>query len=275
VGSPHFARLWGKAQLELCRSAEKLANPSGQRRYSLNPQAQSLWLPAIQGQVVLTRKAPIEAIEHLQRASPPIEYGQIYFINQISCLYSTYLRGQAYQGAGQGKEAAAEFQKILDQSGVVWNCWTGALARLGVARANPFQAKKSTGADADAARVRALAAYKDFLPLWKDADPDIPVYKNAKAEYAKVAVAGNLLELASSCSFALGASDGNRMLKIASGLLAGLGSRREVNPLSEDDWKKFPVSVGPGERHPKEAVFPLTVCPTFAHHVPTTSEVTG
>jgi eukaryotic-like serine/threonine-protein kinase len=69
---------------------------------------------------------------------------------------------------------------------IVWNCWTGALAHLGVARANALQSKTSQGADADAARVRALAAYKDFLTLWKDADPDIPILKQAKAEYAKL-----------------------------------------------------------------------------------------
>ena len=68
----------------------------------------------------------------------------------------------------------------------MWNCWTGALARLGVARANGIVAKSSHGADADAARTRALAAYKDFLTLWKDADPDIPILKQAKTEYAKL-----------------------------------------------------------------------------------------
>jgi len=101
-----------------------------------------------------------------------------------------YVRGEAYLAAGQGKESAAEFQKILEHSGIVWNCWTGALAHLGVARANALQSRTSQGqgqrADADAARVRALAAYKDFLTLWKDADPDIPILKQAKAEYAKL-----------------------------------------------------------------------------------------
>ena len=97
-----------------------------------------------------------------------------------------YVRGEAYLAAGQGSAAAAEFQKILDHSGIVWNCWTGALAHLGVARANALQSRTSQGADADAARVRALAAYKDFLTLWKDADPDIPILKEAKAEYAKL-----------------------------------------------------------------------------------------
>ena len=78
------------------------------------------------------------------------------------------------------------FQKILDHSGIVWNCWTGALAHLGVARANVLQARTSQGAEADAARVRALAAYKGFLTLWKDADPDIPIFIAAKAEDAKL-----------------------------------------------------------------------------------------
>jgi hypothetical protein len=90
--------------------------------------------------------------------------------------------------AGQGNAAAAEFQKILDHSGIVWNCWTGALARLGVARADALESRTSQGADADAARVRALAAYKDFLTLWKDADPDVPILKVAKGEYAKLQI---------------------------------------------------------------------------------------
>jgi hypothetical protein len=85
-----------------------------------------------------------------------------------------------------GKEGAAEFQKILDHNGIVWNCWTGSLAHLGVARANAMIAKSAQGADADAARTRALTAYKDFLALWKDADPDISILKQAKAEYAKL-----------------------------------------------------------------------------------------
>ena len=107
-------------------------------------------------------------------------------MNQTSCLVPTYFRGQAYLAAGQGTAAAGEFQKILDHIGIVSNCWTGALAHLGVARANALQAKNSQGAEADAARMRALAAYKDFLTLWTYADPDIPIYKQAIAEYAKL-----------------------------------------------------------------------------------------
>jgi hypothetical protein len=88
--------------------------------------------------------------------------------------------------SGQGQQSAAKFQKILEHRGIVGNCFTGAPAHLGLARANAMQARTLQGADAEAARVRALAAYKDFLALWKDADPDIPILKRAKAEYAKL-----------------------------------------------------------------------------------------
>jgi len=107
-------------------------------------------------------------------------------VMNVSCLYHVYVRGDAYLAAGQGSAAAGEFQKILNHSGIVWNCWTGALAHLGVARANALQSRTSQGVDADSARVRALGAYKDFLMLWKDADPNIPILKQAKAEYAKL-----------------------------------------------------------------------------------------
>jgi eukaryotic-like serine/threonine-protein kinase len=155
------------------------------KRYPAHTQMQLLWLPAIQAQLALNQKNSAAALNALQAASA-IELGGIPFITNTSCLYPTYVRGEAHLSAGQGKEAAAEFQKILDHSGIVWNCWTGALAHLGVARANALQAKTSQGADADAARVRALAAYKDFLTLWKDADNDIPILRQAKAEYAKL-----------------------------------------------------------------------------------------
>jgi eukaryotic-like serine/threonine-protein kinase len=165
--------------------AESLAQDL-RKRYPLDTQMQSLWLPAIQGQVALNKKNPSSALTALQAASSPIELGNIGFGINISCLYPVYVRGEAYLATGQGSAAAAEFQKILDHSGIVWNCWTGALAHLGVARANALQSRTSQGADPDAARVRALAAYKDFLTLWKDADPDIPILKQAKAEYAKL-----------------------------------------------------------------------------------------
>jgi len=164
--------------------SESLAQDLG-KRLPLDTQMQSLWLPPIQAQLALHRKNPSLALNTLQAASPT-ELGQIGFVINLSCLYPVYVRGEAYLAAGQGSAAAAEFQKILDHGGIVWNCWTGALAHLGVARANALQANASQGADADAARVRALAAYRDFLSLWKDADPDIPILKEAKAAYAKL-----------------------------------------------------------------------------------------
>jgi eukaryotic-like serine/threonine-protein kinase len=168
--------------------AESLAQDLN-KRFPLDTQMQSLWLPAIKAQLAINRKNPSDAIRDLQ-PTLSVEFGTIRFVNNVSCLYPTYIRGEAYLANGQGKEAATEFQKILDHSGIVWNCWTGALAHLGVARANALQARTFQGhrqpADADAARVRALAAYKDFLTLWKDADPDIPILQQAKLEYAKL-----------------------------------------------------------------------------------------
>jgi hypothetical protein len=135
--------------------------------------------------LALDRKNPTLALNALQAATP-VELGTIPFTVNNSCLYPTYVRGEAYLAAGQGGAAAAEFQKVLDHGGVVWNCWTGALAHLELGRANALASRTAQGADADAARVRALAAYKDFLFLWKDADPGIPILKEAKAEYAKL-----------------------------------------------------------------------------------------
>ncbi len=137
--------------------------------------------PAVQAQLALHRKNPSLALNILQGASST-ELG----LSLPPPLYPVYVDGEVYLATGQGSAAAAEFQKILDHSGIVVNCWTGALAHLGVARGNALQARTSQGADADAARVRALAAYRDFLTLWKDADPDIPILKQAKAEYAEL-----------------------------------------------------------------------------------------
>jgi serine/threonine protein kinase/tetratricopeptide (TPR) repeat protein len=169
--------------------AEAQAQDLG-KRSPLNTQMQFLWLPAIRGQIALDRKDPPKALQVLGGGSDAkaseAESGQIQFVLNLSCLYPMYMRGEAYLAAGQGRPAAAEFHKILDHSGIVWNCWTGAMARLGVARANALEARTAQGADADAARVQALKAYQDFLTLWKDADADIPVLKEAKAEYQKL-----------------------------------------------------------------------------------------
>jgi len=165
--------------------AESLAQDLA-TRFPLDTQMQSLWLSSIRAQLALNRKDSASALKTLQSASLPVEFGQVPFAINMSCLYPTYLRGQAYLAAGQGSPAAAEFQKVLDHTGLVWNCWTAALAHLGVARANALQSKTLQGADADAARVRALAAYKDFLSLWKDADPSLPILNQTQAEYAKL-----------------------------------------------------------------------------------------
>jgi hypothetical protein len=167
--------------------SETLARDLAQR-FALDTQMQSLWLPAIQAQLALNHNDPASALKALQILPAPLEFGLVAFSANASgsCLYPTYIRGKAYLAAGQGTAAAAEFQKILDHEGIVWNCWTGALSQLGVARANALVAKALHGADSDAARLRALAAYNDFFILWKDADPNIPIHQQARAEYSKL-----------------------------------------------------------------------------------------
>lgn len=145
------------------------------RRFPVDTQVQSLWLPAIEAQSALNRNHPKAAVERLQSSSS-LDLAQIQFINNLSCMYSTYIRGQAHLAAGDGNAAAADFQKILDHSGIVWNCWTGALARLGLARA--YRLSEDRG--------KARAAYEGFLSSWQDADSDIPVLQQAKAEYSQL-----------------------------------------------------------------------------------------
>jgi tetratricopeptide (TPR) repeat protein len=156
------------------------------KQFPLHSEVQSLWLSAINAQLALAEKNPAKAIDDLQIASPADEFALIPFMTNISCLYPTYIRGQAYLAQGDGSAASREFQKIIDHSGIVWNCWTGALAHLGVARANALESRTLQGAQADAARARAMAAYKDFLSRWQDADAAIPIYRAAKAEYGKL-----------------------------------------------------------------------------------------
>jgi eukaryotic-like serine/threonine-protein kinase len=163
--------------------AESLAQDL-RKRLPRGTHMQSLLLPAIEAQLTLDKKNPASALTILQAASP-IEFALIPIENN-TCLYHVYVRGEAYLAAGQGNAAGDEFQKVLDHSGLVGNCWTGALAHLGLARAHALQSKNSQGVDGDAARVRAVASYRDFLALWKDADSDIPILKEAKSEYAKL-----------------------------------------------------------------------------------------
>lgn len=153
--------------------------------YPLDTQVHKLWLSPIRAQLALNRKSPAAALAELPNIGA-MELSQISFLNNLSCLFPTYTRGNALLAAGQGAPAAAEFQKIIDHNGIVWNCWTGALAHLGLARARALQAQTAHGAEAISARDQALAAYGEFLELWKDADRDIPLLNQARKEYAKL-----------------------------------------------------------------------------------------
>jgi Flp pilus assembly protein TadD len=165
------------------------------RRFPLDTQVQSLWLPTIQAQLALANGDPDAALNQLHAAAS-MDLASIQFLANVSCLYPVYVRGQADLAAGDGSAAAAEFQKILNHSGIVWNCWTGALARLGLARAYALEAgfgrvgtnrsPLNAGSTDLAALAKARNAYQDFLTLWKDADPDIPILKQARAELANL-----------------------------------------------------------------------------------------
>jgi hypothetical protein len=102
----------------------------------------------------------------------------------LSSLNAVYLRGEIYRAEGHGREAAAEYQKILDHAGIVVNGATGTIAHLGIARAKAIEAQSAQGGEADGARTKAREEYQTFLSLWKDADPDIPIFRTAKAEAA-------------------------------------------------------------------------------------------
>jgi ATP/maltotriose-dependent transcriptional regulator MalT len=134
-----------------------------------------IYLPTIAGQLALRRREPAKAVEELQ-SSGTLELGQAGDATLMPALYPAYVRGMAFLMSRQGSEAAAEFQKILDHRGVVVNEPIGALAHLGLARASLIQG--------DGAKARA--AYQEFLTLWKDADPEIPVMIAAKSEQAKL-----------------------------------------------------------------------------------------
>jgi tetratricopeptide (TPR) repeat protein len=132
------------------------------------------WLPTIRAAAELNAHNPTQAIIDLEAAAP-YELGQPPQL-QLGTLYPVYVRGQAQLIAHNGQAAAIEFQKILDHRGVVLNYPLGALAHLGLGRA--YALIGNTG--------QAKSAYQDFFTLWKDADPDIPILKEAKAEYAKL-----------------------------------------------------------------------------------------
>jgi len=143
------------------------------KTFALDTLVQRYWLPTIRAAVALERKDPNRAVELLKETSTN-ELGEITQLSIYLC--PAYLRGAAYLKLHDGKAAAAEFQKFIDHRGLVVNFPWGALARLQLARANAMQGETA----------KAKSAYADFLTLWKDADPDIPILKQAKAEYAKL-----------------------------------------------------------------------------------------
>ena len=104
-----------------------------------------------------------------------MEYAVVTAYGNNTCLYPIYLRGEAYLGSDPAN-ATAEFQKIIEHPGLVWNCVTGALAHLELGRAYARSGDKA----------KAREAYQDFLTLWNEADPDIPVLKEAKTEFANL-----------------------------------------------------------------------------------------
>ena len=146
-----------------------------EKRFSDDTIVRFNYVPTIHARLGLSRNDFSQAIEVLQAAAP-YELGTPGAGTFSPNLYPVYVRAEAYLAAHQGTEAATEFRKIIDHRGIVVNAPIGALAHLGLARAYALQS--------DTAKARA--AYQDFLTLWKDADPDIPILTAAKAEYAKL-----------------------------------------------------------------------------------------
>jgi len=158
------------SQAQITKLMEDLAH-----RFPEDTVVQFNYLPTIKALIELNVGNSGEAIEILE-ATRPYELGSPSNISMSLSLYPVYVRGLAYLSAKQGTEAAIEFQTILAHRGIVQTEPIGALAHLGLARAYVMQGDN----------VKALAAYQDFLTLWKDADPDIPILVAAKAAYAKL-----------------------------------------------------------------------------------------
>jgi len=148
--------------------AQALADDLG-KRFPEDTIVRVAYLPTLHAQIALNRGDSPKAIGVLQAAIP-------YELGLAASLYPAYVRGEAYLAAHQGTGAAAEFQKILDHRGLMGLDPIGALAHLQIGRAYAMQGDTA----------KAKAAYQDFLTLWKDAEPDIPILKQAKAEYAKL-----------------------------------------------------------------------------------------
>jgi len=142
-----------------------------EKTYPTNTLLKLYWLPTINAAIAVGKGNSTQALLDLEPAAP-YELGNPGYVN---FLYPAYVRGQAYLLAHEGTAAAAEFQKLLDHPGIVFNFVTGSLAHLQIGRAYAMAGDTT----------KAKGAYHDFLMLWKDADLDIPILKQAKAENAK------------------------------------------------------------------------------------------
>ena len=166
VAALTLARIGDTAQS--AKTAEDL-----EKTYLANTMLKLYWLPTIHAAIELKKNNPSQAIVDLEAAAP-YEVGQS-GVN-IACLYPAYIRGEAYLAEHNGTAAALEFQKLLDHPGIVGNYVTGVLVHLQLGRAYALQGDTA----------KATAAYQDFFTLWKDADPDTPILKQARAEFAKL-----------------------------------------------------------------------------------------
>ncbi len=174
-------QLWALAALTLARTgeaprAQALAEKL-QQTYPSDTLLRNYWLPVIRASIELNRGAHAKALDLLQDAAP-YDLADPFPVTSspLGNMYSVYLRGEAYLQSHQAKEAAAEFQKIVDHPGLVLNGPIAALARVQLARASAMSG--------DAAKARAQ--YEYFFTLWKDADSDLPILAAAKAEHAKL-----------------------------------------------------------------------------------------
>jgi eukaryotic-like serine/threonine-protein kinase len=167
------------SSLALARSGETAQSrailESLQKSEPTNTYLKVYWFPVIEASIAMAQQAQDRALVALE-PSVPYELGGPPPTISGGTMYPAYIRGLAYLAQKNGPAAAAEFQKFLDHPGIVQNFLLGALARL--------QLGRSYALSGDTAKAKA--AYKDFLTLWKDADPDIPILKEAKAEYAKM-----------------------------------------------------------------------------------------
>jgi eukaryotic-like serine/threonine-protein kinase len=170
----------GREQAE----AEKLADDLA-RRFREDTLARFNYVPTLRAQIAVNRGHPAKAIEALQ-ATAPYELGTAGGFGFPPAMFPVYVRGTAYLAANQGKEAAAEFQKILDHRAVVFNVPIGALTNLGLGRAYAIEAGAAQDQEAANFRAKARSAYLDFLTLWKDADKNIPVLQRALTEYDRL-----------------------------------------------------------------------------------------